>query len=143
MVSKREKSFDERQIASRGIAFKYGFFSFIPVIILFAFIKDTFGISCDCVGEAFLLISIPYAITMSIFIVKDAYDPINSKPGVIIFSIMAICAVIFISMNIHDKAPLIDNRIITREGGLTAFYISWVVIAIIYWIKNIKDRKEE
>lgn len=99
--------------------------------------------SAEPLGELLILLSPAFIVFMVICIVKDAYDPINSRPGMIVFTMMPLAALGMLIVYIEDAEALIEGSHITEFGGVMAIYISWVIISAVYWICYAKETKAE
>ena len=139
----KNKQFDERQLLARGKAYKWAVLAFIIELAVWCILQEVAGFSAAPLGELLMLLMPPFVTFMTISIFEDAYDPMNSKPGMIIFSFMLIVSVIMFWMKIREHAVLIEGKRITEDGGLVVLYAGWVISGIVYWIKYIIDTKKE
>lgn len=94
-------------------------------------------------GELLILMCPAFIVIMVICIVNDAYDPINSRPGMIMFTMMPLASVGMISVYIKESDKLIENGLITGTAGIFILYISWLIVSAVYWICYVKERKAE
>ena len=139
----KKQKYDERQLMARGKAYQWGCMAFIITLGLWAVLRAVFGLDAEPFGEYLLLLSVPFAVVLIVCINEDAYDPINIKPGMILFSFMPFVALFLLIAKIRDKTPLLVGKCLTEDAGLLAIYLAWVVSSIAYWIKYAKDTKAE
>jgi len=143
-MRKSQNKFDERQLQARSTAFKWMSFTFIIELTVWCFLKDLLLVTAEPMGELMILLFAPFLVFGIICVVKDAYDPIGGRPGMVVFTIFPLTGMIFIALKLlKQRTPLIIGRCITADGGLIFFYSAWIIIAAVYWIKYVKDTKEE
>ncbi len=138
----KKQNLDERQLYARGIAYKYTTLAFVFELFAWALLREFEILDAEPMGELLVLISLPFIVMMTVCIVKDAYDPIDSRPGLILFGVMPIAALAMFVVKIKERAVLIRGKCITADGGLVFLYITWLVISAIYCIKYVKERRQ-
>lgn len=139
-----QNKYDERQLQARSIAFKWMSLTFLIELAVWCFLKDLLPVTAEPMGELPLLLFAPFLVFAIICVVKDAYDPIGGRPGMIVFTLFPLVAAITIALKLFkQRAPLIIGSCITAGGGLVLFYSAWIIIGAVYWIKYAKDTKEE
>ena len=144
--------YDERQLFERNNAFKFGFIVVIGMLLIGQILNWIFGeglgntlsfwVSFWCGATFWVSIS-----TVIIFmILKDAYDGINSRPGMIIFSMWGIAAFLLgiaNAMVFLIKKPTFQALL---EDGITfsniVMYACWLSMCGVYWIKYLVDKKK-
>ncbi len=139
----KKQSYDERQLYSRGVAYKYTTLAFALEISVWAFLREFGILDAEPIGELLVLIVLPFIVLMTICIVNDAYNPINARPGLIVFGIMPFSAMAMFYVKWKEHAVLMNGRCITADGGLVLLDASWLVISAVYWIKYMKERRQE
>lgn len=141
---KSQNKYDERQLQARSTAFKWMSFTFLIELAVWRFLKDFLLVTAEPLGELMLLYFAPFLVYGIICVVKDAYDPIGDRPGMIVFTLFPLAALIIIASDLFRKrTPLIIGSCITADGGRIVFYSAWIIIGAVYWIKYAKDTKKE
>ena len=143
LTSKGEKEFDERQIAARGRAYKYGFITLIAALFglcIYGAINET-GISI-----AFIYISL--CAGLSVFVVysiwKDAFLNIGQSPARYLVLSMAI-----VVLNAGSGImPLFQGKkfmdvLNSPNGANLMCCVLFTVVTVTLAIKMIVSRKEE
>lgn len=139
----KQYNYDERQLLARGKAYGIGCMAFLSELAIWELLRGTLGVSAEPVGEFLLLLSIPFAVVLIVCILEDAYDPVDLKPGIALFTVMPIAALCMFVMKFTDGVPMMTDRCLTDDAGLCALYAAWVVVSVVYWIKYAKDTKAE
>lgn len=140
---KNKQNYDERQLYARGKAFKWALDTMLISLIIWEVLCELNVCSAEPLGELLILMSPTFIVFMVICIVNDAYDPINSRPGMIVFTMMPLAALGMLIVYIKDAGALIEGGHITESGGVMAIYISWVIISAVYWTCYAKETKAE
>lgn len=140
---KNTQNYDERQLAARGKAFKWGLCTMLISLIVWEVLCEFELCGAQPLGELLILMCPAFIVITVICIVNDAYDPINSRPGMIMFTMMPLASVGMISVYIKESDKLIENGLITGTGGIFILYISWLIVSAVYWICYVKERKAE
>ena len=137
------KKFDERQLAIRGAAFKWTTLMFIIWIMIWNLLKEFQVIQSEPTADMLIEILPPFCVFAITCILKDAYDPISGRPGLAVFVLMPLCAVTMYFSKIRDHVILFDGNLITTDGALIINYTVWILLAVIYWTKYLKERSAE
>lgn len=138
-----KNNYDERQLYARGKAFKWALFTMLISLILWEVLCELRVCSADPLAELLILMSPAFIVHMILCIVNDAYDPINSRPGMIGFTMMPLASVGMLIAYIKDSEILIEGSRITEAGGVMAIYTSWVIVSVIYWTHFMKEKRAE
>ena len=139
----KKQDYDERQLYVRGIAYKFTTLIFTLELYAWAVLRELGILDAEPMGEFLILIAPPFTILMAVCILKDAYDPINGRPGLILFSIMPISGLAMLFVKAKEHAVLVRGNCITADGGIVLIYIVWLAVSAIYWAKYIKERRQE
>lgn len=139
----KNQEFDERQMYVRGQAYKHTCFVFIWEIVAVSLLKEFSVVSFAPLAEMCVLVCLPFFVLVAECIIKDAYDPINTRPGMMIFTLMPITSVLTILNQTKKKIPFIENGMITEEGGIRCIYIIWLALTVVYWVNIAIERKNE
>ena len=139
----KNKQFDERQLLARGKAYQWATLTFIFELAIWCILQEAAGFSAAPIGEFLMLLMPPFVVFMIVCIKEDAFDPINSKAGMVLFSIWAIISIAMFIMKFNEKVPLIEGKRITEDGGIIIMYAGWIISGIVYWIKYFVDTKKE
>lgn len=137
------QEFDERQMYIRGLAYEHTCFAFVLEIIAISVLKE-FSVICFApLAELYVLLCLPFFVLGAECIIKGAYDPINSRPGMMVFTLMPITSVLTILNQIKSKLSFMENGVITEDGGIRCIYITWLVLTVVYWVNIAIERKNE
>ena len=142
-MKKQRNQYDERQLAARGVAFRWTTVTFFAELVIWEFLCSLEVIDAEPLAELCLLITPPFIVGMILLILSDAYDPIDNRPGVIIFALMPLTGIIMILDKIRDGDILFLDRCILDDGGILAIYVGWIVCAAVYWISYARERNAE
>lgn len=134
--------FDEYQ---RFLRYKYGFHSFLIVVVLSAFnfsMSSIWSIQWAETKEAeylFLLsIAVFYSFIMSIY--KGAYFHKNETPA---FTIPLFLLSSFLYLDTSLSSPLLSDGKLTMRGLYLLFAIMWFSGAILYVVKALIDKRRD
>ena len=134
--------FDECQ---RFLRYKYGFHSFLIVVVLSAFnfsMSSIWSIQWAETKEAeylFLLsIAVFYSFIMSIY--KGAYFHKNETPA---FTIPLFLLSSFLYLDTSLSSPLLSDGKLTMRGLYLLFAIMWFSGAILYVVKALIDKRRD
>ena len=143
MKKNKYNGYDERQQLARGKAFQYACITFLIEIVIMEFLREFELLDCDPFGELLIFIALPMLVLFAVTISKDAYDPMNSRPGVILFALMPLCGILMLIDDIRDHTVLIDGAYLTEEFGMLILYSMWIVASAIYWMYYLRERRAE
>lgn len=141
-----ENEFDERQVAARGKAYRYAFFSTIWGAFLYAIITAIVTekpIAQEGVIPA-LIALLGFGVFAVVSIINDAFLALNKKPA----SFFIIFALAAVSNGFAAVMSIIDGRML--ENGLLAFpamqlgcAVLFTTVMIVLGVKLIKNKKPE
>lgn len=142
---KTRTEYDERQKATRGVAYKYGFYSFVAYMIVLIFL-DCIGVTIPAPDsvKCFTGIAIGVMVLCWYCIMHDAYWGLNNNVNLYVKFIIAASAInlifgiIEIARGNMMVGGVLQNSFINLEAGILLALVGIVLI-----VKNIRDRKEE
>lgn len=146
-----EKSYDERQLLARGVAYKYAFFTLMFGVGFACLLDEIAGISLFMsFAGIWLMICLSLAVFATICIVKDAYMSLyeNVKGGIMMFSIVAILNLGVGIMNIVNGTRCITDGVLTigctnMIVGVLFLYILLVFVGrVIYSNRQLEEDEE-
>ena len=139
----KKNQYDEKQQFDRGRAFQYSAICFLLWLIVWECICEITGLFAEPLTELLVLMAPPFAVCLIACVVKDAYDPIGSRPGMVLFALMPAMSLFVLVMMIVRGEPVIADNTVTTEGGLAAIHAAWITTSAVYWIKYIRDTRAE
>ena len=138
-----KQNYDERQLRARGTAYQFATLAFILELFLWCFLRELAIVDAAPLAELLILLTPPFVVMLSVCIVKDAYDPIGSRPGLILFGLMPLTAILMFLVKINEHVVLMDGNRITEDCGIIFLYAAWIIVAAVYWIKLASDRRQK
>lgn len=138
----KKQNYDERQLLARSKAFEYGFAAYLFESVIWCVLCELLKIDAEPLGELCLLLTPPFVVFAIVCIVRDAYDPISTRPGMIVFALMPLAALLTILRYLRDEEVLLDGRCLTAAGGLVFLEAGWLVLAVVYWICYARSGRE-
>ncbi|MBR6004413.1 MAG: hypothetical protein IK068_06810 [Lachnospiraceae bacterium] len=139
-------TYDERQIAMQGKAYKYAFYSMLiyyGLWMLFEAFSVTIPVSKTLL--IFLGIVVGLITMLTISVMKDAYFKLNENKTqfVIFFVFMAVFNLAIGVMHIV-RGDFIEEGVVTATGSINLLCgILMVYLLLVIFIKKVKDKREE
>lgn len=138
--------FDEKQLIDRGKSFKYGFITAIMTLLVEYFCTSALNIKIDPFAEFLVLIWIPITVCFISFIVKNAYEGVNSRTGRIVCIIMGCCGLYLVIATIVEVIIRVEHLVVNGEISASFGHlfsgICLVIICITYCIRQYRNKKE-
>lgn len=141
--NKSKTEYDERQLLTRGKAYKY---SYVAVIICLAlmmiFEANDIKLPIDRITLCFIPIIISALINVIYCIIQDAYFGLNNekKKYGIAFSIIAIINLAFAIMSIVDGQMIVDGILTYKSLNLICAFM-FILIAVTLLIKAMNTNR--
>lgn len=127
---------------ARGTAYRFATLALILELFLWCLLRELAVVDAEPIAEFLILLTPPFIVMLTVCVVKDAYDPIGSRPGLILFGVMPLAAILMFRVKIKEQAVLMDGNCITQDGGIVFLYAAWLIVAAAYWIKLARDRRQ-
>ncbi|MBP5184699.1 MAG: hypothetical protein J6113_06285 [Lachnospiraceae bacterium] len=140
------KEYDERQVAAKGKAYKYGFYAFLVWFSLAIFAEEmdvVIPASKSVIMFLGLLVSAGVMVTVSVM--NDAYFRMDEKRGTFIgvFSGIAVMNILLGASHITRGDIFVDGKLTFVGSANFICGIFVVYLLIILLIKYLLDKKEE
>ena len=133
-------NFDEKQLADRGTAFRYGFIAALAMMVSAYFAADILEIQIERSLLFYICFWIPEIICAVTLIVKDAYDGINSHRGRTLMAFFGILGLILIVL---PAVRMLSGKYRFAEEFSHLFVGFCVMIqSLVYWVKQYSNQKK-
>ncbi len=96
-------------------AFKYGFITAIMTLLVVYFCTSELNIKIDPFAEFLVLIWIPITVCFISFIMKNAYEGVNSRTGRIVCVIMGCCGLYLVIATLVEIITRVEPLVINGE----------------------------
>lgn len=148
MIIKKEnirKEYDERQLAARGICYKYAFFTLSALVVAYACLMAFNPEMILLLGPVGL--GTLFLISMGVFVIsaimKDAYEAINdNRNWPVSIAVIGVANIIIGITNIFNVGIVEDGALsfvcLNFECGILLF-----VTVLVYKIKQNMDKRED
>ena len=137
--------YDERQIAARGKAFRYGFWTALVYLGCVALLHMiTVQIPMEEYLVDFIGILIALCVMLTVCIWEDAYFALNENRGklMVIFAAVSVLNLLAVLMNFSLGLVIVNGRL--SLGSVNIFCLVMVVYVFVnLWLKDARDRKED
>lgn len=133
-------NFDEKQLADRGTAFRYGFIAALVMMTLAFFATDILEMQIERSLLFYVCFWIPEIICAVTLIVKDAYDGINSHRGRVLMGTFGVLGLILIIL--PAIRVLSGSHSIAEE--ISPIFVGFCVLlqSLVYWAKQYSNQKK-
>ena len=139
LMQKRGYRYDERQMAARGTAYKYGFFTFLLCSIVFIALSRLEIIWCEDAMRPAVAVFFSAAVFSVTAIVLDAFDTLRDSPGKTIVSFWLGAAVCLIfGLRYLAYGHVIEDGVLTgRSAGFLSALLFFIIGAaeLLHWLK--------
>ena len=143
MKKSKYDGYDERQQLARGKAYQYACVTFVLEVLIWGLLREFEVFDADPFCEMLVFIALPLLVLFSVTIAKDAYDPMNSRPGVLLFSLMPLVGILMVIDDLRDHVVLVDGSYLTEDFGMVVLYSVWIIASAIYWTYYLRERRAE
>ena len=140
-------NYDERQTLARGRAYRYGFIAAVLTFVLIYLVQDAAGIALH--GSTVLKtgIMLPLTVCMLLMIFWDAYDYVGSTWGRTALSLYGIAGIGLLGYCLYQAVfvgqSFYTDGTVTAQAGHLLMGCCMVFIGAVYWIKQVRNKKEE
>lgn len=143
--SQKNGRYDERQLAARGRAFQWGFFTMVVYYLVYGFVTDCFGIVwCDRLFGTLLGIQLGTLVFCVICIFSDAYlRPADSRTGALIGINCIGASQLFIYLSHYRSEPPVRNGVVTETCVYLLFIALALMIDLAFFVKWRSEKREE
>ena len=128
--------YDERQIAARGIAFKYGFFTNV-ILVSALYFAESMGLKFY-INSAIVSIIISCGVVLTISILKDAYVAINENKGRVI-TILALLSLINIGIGVASVKNNSESALMAAYNFMAGALLIYTLVIML--IKSVIDKR--
>lgn len=128
----KKTKFDEKQLLDRGKAYRNGLLAAFISMILYLILNEETADIIDTYHCIMICIWITLSVTLITMIVKNAYDGVTEKPGIIFFAVFGICGII-ITACVTIMSMISMETIYSKISQLFSG-ICMILTSIIYWI---------
>jgi zinc transporter ZupT len=142
--SKQKNTYDERQEAIRGKAYKYGFFTLVFLTIGIGICDDVLSKYFESMILHYLVVVISILVFAITCIFKEAYLSLNEKPKRVlaVFSLLGVVNLLGGGAQCAAGKAFKDGKLL--DGSLNLFTgILFIVLTIMMAVKFWMDKKEE
>jgi hypothetical protein len=142
LMGKEGSRFDERQVAARGVAYKWGFFTLMIYEAAYAVLNAMNIRFADETMGPVIGIFLGVAVFGSIAAAKDAYVAVNEKPGAA--WIWGLVGVLWTAVGVMKltSGEGIENGILTTDSMQIFMGGAFLTVGVTYLIRRMTARRD-
>ncbi len=140
---KRQKKYDERQVAEQGRASKYAYITLLVYLVFYSILDVGFDfVWCEQIFGIFLGIMFSLSVYLAYCIFQDAYFSIGeSKPGALIGVNIIGLSQLLLTVECIKGGSILENGIISVDGLHLLFVALVLLLDAFVLIRNRMDRR--
>ena len=141
---KREHTYDERQMAARGVAYRLAYGTLVGYLMLDALAQNLWGPWTETGVDLFLGIFLSVLVFILACIRHDAYFTLHQKPGtyLTLFAAVILAQIPNTVIHLKDGTMLMDGRL-TWDALSPACIVLFLTAAVAIWRQSRPGGEED
>ena len=140
MKKKKGWRFDERQTEAQGLAYKFGFFTFLICAFVFIVLSKLGVTWCEDAMRPAVAVFFSAAVFAVTAIVKDAFDPLQESPRTtILLSYLVVVIDLIIGWQYLVNGNIIADGVLTVNSSYLLCAVLFFIIGtteLIHWLNH-------